>query len=446
MKIKRRQFIQTLGVGSVGGFCAKKVQGMIHENSRRPPNIIIILADDLGYGDLSCYGNTKIHTPHLDALAAGGVRFTDFHSSCSVCSPTRAGLMTGKYQQRVGIPGVLTVARHRKEGLSPDEITIPRVFHEAGYKTAMYGKWHLGYLPKFNPVQHGFDDFRGYLSGNVDYISHIDQAGVYDWWHNLESVKEEGYTTHLITKHAVQFIEENHDQPFCLYVAHEAPHYPYQGPEDPADRTVGGDFPNHGSRKDVENAYKTMVEEMDKGVGEILQKIRELDLEEDTFIFFFSDNGATKAGSNGKLRGYKGSLWEGGHRVPAIAYWPGVIPPGQICGEPAISLDIFPTILSAAKVQSPPNLKLDGVDLFPHLQKEKPIPERTLFWAFRNQKAVRKGDWKLVVTQTQKEEQIELFHLDQDISEKNNLVNEERELTDSLLKLLRSYSYELQCK
>ncbi len=437
--MKRRRFIQT--IGACGLAAANPAFGADRGGGRkkRSPNIIVIMADDLGYGDLSYYGSKRNRTPNLDALAAGGVRFTDFHSSCPVCSPTRAGLVTGRYQQRCGIPEVLTVKRHRDQGLASTETTFAKAFKSAGYATGLFGKWHLGYRPQFNPVKHGFDEFRGYLSGNVDYISHIDQAGVYDWWHNTESVEEEGYTTHLITQHAVQFIEDHQTKPFCLYVAHEAPHYPYQGPDDPADRTVGGKFSTHGSRKDIVNAYRTMVEEMDLGVGQIVKKLRELHLEQETLIFFLSDNGATKAGSNGELRGYKGSLWEGGHRVPAFACWPGTIAPGRICHSPAISLDVFPTIASATDVGIPTSLKLDGADLMPELLADKGIPKRTLFWAFKTQKAVRKGSWKLVVTMKQNKDSIELFDLSKDLGEKNNLAEKRPQLVRTLLDELRDW-------
>ena len=228
------------------------------------PNFIVIMADDLGYGDLSSYGGW-IETPHLDKLAAQGMEFTDFHSSGNVCSPTRAGLMTGRYQQRAGIPGVVfadpTNAVHY-HGLQTSEVTFAELLRGAGYSTAIFGKWHLGYYPKYNPIQHGFDSFRGYVSGNVDFISHVDQAGVYDWWHQDKHVVEEGYTTHLITTHAIEFIEANKRKPFCLYLPHEAPHYPYQGPNDPALRSVGGAFDNQGERKDIKNAYREMVQEM----------------------------------------------------------------------------------------------------------------------------------------------------------------------------------------
>ena len=193
------------------------------------------MADDLGYGDVGCYGSRRNQTPQIDALARDGMRFTDFHSSGTVCSPTRAGLLTGRYQQRSGIPAVITAANHRDVGLPLEEITFAERLKKAGYGTAMFGKWHLGYERRFNPIHQGFEQFRGYVSGNVDYVSHVDQTGIADWWDGDKLVPEQGYSTELITKHAVEYIEQNRERPFCLYVAHEAPHYPYQGPGDKAD-------------------------------------------------------------------------------------------------------------------------------------------------------------------------------------------------------------------
>ena len=203
------------------------------------PNFIIIMADDMGYGDAGCYGG-EIPTPNLDRMAKEGMRFTDFHSSGNVCSPTRAGLMTGRYQQRAGIPGVINadpkVGAHH-HGLHPEkEITFSKLLKQAGYATAICGKWHLGYTKNFNPVHHGFDRFNGFVSGNIDFHSHYDRMGVFDWWDGLELRKEEGYSTHLITKQALDFIEKSKDGPFCLYVAHEAVHAPWQGPNDPPER------------------------------------------------------------------------------------------------------------------------------------------------------------------------------------------------------------------
>lgn len=313
-RIDRRSFLRT---ALACGFAATALAA-----SQQPPNIILILADDLGYGDLNCYGNERIKSPNIDRLAAGGTRFTDFHSSGPVCSPTRAGLLTGRYQQRCGITEVIAAAGPRTTGLEPGEVTFAYRLKLAGYATGIFGKWHLGYLPRFNPDKHGFDRFLGYVSGNVDYFSHSDSSGYADWWENSKQITEDGYTTDLITKHTVRFIEDHKKGPFCVYVPYETVHAPYQGPNDRSFRTVNA--------KNAKNEppwtpgkYAEMIERMDQGIGEILAATRRLGIERNTFVFFFSDNGATNKGSNGPLRGFKGSLWEGGHREPAIAYWPG---------------------------------------------------------------------------------------------------------------------------
>ena len=361
------------------------------------PNFVIIMADDLGYGDIGCFGNPRIPTPHIDALASQGMKFTDYHSNGAVCSPTRAALVTGRYQQRAGIGGVVTAAKHRDTGLAIAETTFADVLSDNGYATAIFGKWHLGYAPEFNPSRNGFGEFRGYVSGNVDFVSHIDQAGYEDWWHQDQLVPEAGYTTHLITRHGVRFIEQNKQRPFCLYLPHEAPHYPYQGPHDPAIRVPGKPGAIQGERKDIANAYREMVVEMDKGVGEIVATLAKHNLSSNTMVVFCSDNGANARGSNGGLRGFKGQVWEGGHRVPAVASWPGTIPAGTSTAVPAMSMDWFPTMVEAAKIVLPPSVELDGVSLLPVLTQTGAVADRTLFWQVGRGTAVRRGDWKLVI-------------------------------------------------
>ena len=409
------------------------------------PNVIVILADDLGYGDIGCY-NGWIKTPQLDALASRGLRFTDFHSSGAVCSPTRAGLMTGRYQQTVGVPGVVSAAHHRDKGLALKYLTFAEVLRKAGYRTGMFGKWHLGYDPKYNPVNQGFDVFRGYVSGNVDYFSHIDQAGHYDWWNGIQQVVEEGYVTHLVTQHGLDFIETNRDRPFCLYLAHEAPHYPYQGPNDKPDRTVGGKFDNHGSRMDKKEAYREMVEAVDLGVGQIVEKLAELKLSERTLIVFSSDNGATALGSCGVLNGYKGSLWEGGHRVPAIAVWPGRIPAGKVTDETAISLDLFPTMLAVTGASVPEGHHLDGTNLLPLMTAGEPLSPRTLYWRFGKQLAMREGDWKIVRIAEKRSKATPrryLFNLADDLEEQHDLAEKDPERFEQMWKKLRLWDEQI---
>lgn len=359
------------------------------------------MVDDMGYGDAGCYGGKDFPTPSLDRMAREGMKFTDFHSSGPVCSPTRAGLLTGRYQQRAGVSGVVYAAfnRNRHHGLQMKEITFAEVLRDAGYRTGMFGKWHLGYEEQYNPTYQGFEKYVGYVSGNVDFHRHIDGAGVFDWWRQNKKTREKGYTTHLITKHAVDFIRSHQDEPFCLYIAHEAPHDPYQGPSDPPVRNEGETklIYNHREPEHAARAYREMMIEMDKGVGEVLDTLQELDLAENTFVMFFSDNGATGPGSCAGLYGMKGTLWEGGHRVPGLAWWPGRIKAGSTTDQLAITIDVMPTLLEIAGVSAPKDSPLDGISLGPVLFENAVSKPRELFWQYGQAKSMRDGDWKLVI-------------------------------------------------
>jgi len=412
------------------------------------PNLVVIMADDMGYGDASCYGNTTYRTPHLDRLADEGLKFTDFHSSGTVCSPTRAGLLTGRYQQRAGIPGVINAdpELNRHHGLAIREVTFAEVLREAGYPTAVFGKWHLGYHKRFNPVRHGFDHFRGYVSGNVDYISHFDRMGIADWWDRDRLVPEAGYSTHLITRHAVDYIKAHADRsgkkPFCLYVAHECPHSPYQGPTDKPVRSLGRSKLKGAARKDVKAAYREMMTEMDKGVGKIAEALRETGIAENTLVLFFSDNGANRNGLNGALRGHKGSVWEGGHRVPAIAWWPGTVAAGRTTSVTAITLDVMPTLIELAGARLPEGHRLDGRSLVAVLTGDKTTlrrpRKRTLFWQFGKRAAVRREDWKLVVGQLP-DVAVGLYDLRKDLGEQKNLVAAEPQMVKQLQAALEAW-------
>lgn len=387
------------------------------------------MADDLGYGDLSTYGGW-IETPNLDRMAAEGLKFTDFHSNGAVCSPTRAALMTGRYQQRAGVPVVIFAPEDRPthiDGLQDVELTFAEALRAQGYATGIVGKWHLGYYPQYNPVRHGFDMFRGYVSGNVDFFSHVDGAGRFDWWHDEEPSDEPGYVTTLINEHALRFIDERSEEPFCLYVPHEAPHYPYQGPDDdPAGfRVVGG---NSGrlqlSDEEIKERYREMVVAMDQGVGAILALLERLGIAERTLVVFLSDNGATPQGSNGALRGFKGSVWEGGHRVPALAWQPGAVPAGAETDQLAAGFDLWPTLAEMAGAPLPVDRPLDGRSLVPVLAGES-LERGPMFWSFMDGLAMREGNWKLVAGEDGREEPA-LFDLSADLGEANDLAAEER--------------------
>ncbi len=404
------RYLALISLAGTVTFAAAPPAGAQEGAAGPPPNIVVIMADDLGYGDISPYGGW-IDTPRLDRMAEEGMRFLDFHSSGNVCSPTRAGLMTGRYQQRAGIPGVLFANPARPshdDGIEAGEVTLAEALRARGYATGVFGKWHLGYRARFNPVRHGFDEFRGFVSGNIDYHSHVDTMGRADWWRDGELSAEEGYATHLVTEHALRFIDRNRDRPFFLYLPHHAPHYPFQGPADPADRAVGGDFDPRGSVANRRRAYRDMVREMDAGIGEVLDALDAHGIADRTLVWFFSDNGAAQWGSNAPLRGLKATDWEGGHRVPSIAVWPGRIPAGTESAQLASTLDVMPTLLplvgsgeapqGAGTLELPP---FDGVDLSPVLLRQEALARRQLFWGadgtFWNGAAVRDGPWKLLI-------------------------------------------------
>ena len=392
------------------------------------PNLVLIVADDLGYGDLGCYGSRLNRTPQIDALAAGGLRFTDFHSAGPMCSPTRAAMLTGLYQQRFGrlFDTAISGVRDRERGLPLAAVTIAEVLRERGYATACFGKWHLGYQSPFLPPSQGFDEFVGLASGDGDFHTHVDRSGNEDWWQGNRIRMEEGYTTELLTRHSIRFIEDHRDQPFFLYLPHLAIHFPWQGPDDPPQRQPGrsyhqdkwGLIPDRGN---VAPHVKAMIEALDAGVGRVMSALRRNGLAENTLVIFTSDNGGyltygrefRNISSNGPWRGQKTQLYEGGHRVPAIFHWPGRIKPG-VTAATAHSVDLFPTLARLADHRS---VKSDGMDLTPLLFRGEAPPARRFFWRAGAKRAVRDGEWKLV----REGKEAELFNLTADPGEGRNL-------------------------
>jgi arylsulfatase A-like enzyme len=407
------------------------------------PNIVLIMADDLGYGDVGCYGATKAKTPNIDALANSGVRLTDFHSNGPMCTPTRAALMTGRYQQRcawVDDEELSPVYREqRKEnlkqrwawGISLNEQTLPRLLQHSGYRTGLFGKWHLGYDVKFHPMNFGFDEFRGYIGGAVDYHTHVATHGSkeVDWWQDKRIENEEGYTTDLLTKYAVHFIEKNKNHPFYLYLAHEAVHTPLQG-RDP------------GKKLSPKDTYKEMIEVLDESVGAVIDTLRKNDLDKNTLVIFCSDNGPIGVGAtdNASLKGSKGSMFEGGHRVPFIARWPGVIPAGQTNDQAVMSMDLLPTFVKLADTTAPEGHQIDGMDIMPVLKDSSKQTERVLHWLFGGDWAVRQGPWKLI---GKSDRPLTLVNLEADIEEKHNVIKDKPELVSELMKLHRQWIVEV---
>ncbi len=386
--------------------------GMSKERvNTKPANIIIILADDLGCGDMSLYDGW-IETPRIDQLAREGTTFTDFHSNSSVCSPSRAAFMTGSYQQRAGIVDVI-VGFKDKEGLEPSEVTISSLLKDAGYNTAIFGKWHLGTDIRHNPINHGFDEFVGFLNGGCDYHNHQ------DWLYGTQKKDQEGYSTHIITDKSIDFIKRNKDNPFFLYVAHQAVHNFYQIPSDPPELWYR-DIPLSGT--EAQARYKVMLEDLDYNVGRLMDALKETGLDENTFVFFFSDNGDVRMSPDERpYRGGKFSNYEGGHRVPAVARWPGHIKANWTSDELIIGMDLLPTIMDFVGIDMNQKRQVDGMSIKDHLLNQSDLPDRQVFFGYEPKlgTAMREGNWKM---QT-KGDIIELYDLSRDIKETTNIAD-----------------------
>ncbi|MDV6033732.1 MAG: sulfatase-like hydrolase/transferase [Phycisphaera sp. RhM] len=388
------------------------------------PNIVVILADDLGCCDMALYDGW-VKTPRIEQMAKQGMVFTDFHTNSSVCSPTRAAFLTGRYQQRVGIVDVIVGSREPQSGISPSIPTLPRVFKDNGYATALFGKWHCGYQDQYNPVHHGFDEFVGFLNGATDYHNH----GA--WRVGLEKQNVPGYSTHIITDRSIDFIQRNKDNPFFLYVSHAAVHNPYQTVDDTPDNRVAGENPNRINDKNRDK-YSWMLRDLDNGVGQILDTLNELDLADNTLVVFFSDNGAVGMSPKEfrRLRGGKFSHYEGGHRVPAVAWWPGKIKAGSRSDKLIAGFDLFPTLTDIAGVSKDNPENLDGASFKTHLLEQKDFPDRDIFFGYEPKlgTAMRRGDWKMIV----KEENVQLFNLELDPQETTSVADQHPEVTRSM--------------
>lgn len=373
-----------------------------------------------------------IKTPRIEHMAREGMMFTDFHTNSSVCSPTRAAFQTGRYQQRVGIVDVIVGDREPDQGLLPTTPTIPRVFKDNGYATALFGKWHCGHQDKYNPVHHGFDEFVGFLNGGADYHRHG------SWRNGLEKQDVQGYGTHIINEKSIDFINRNKDKPFFLYVSHQAVHNPYQTPADMPENRIKGENMNSINDKSREK-YKVILEEMDKGVGQILDTLNDLELAENTFVFFFSDNGAVPMSPKAyrHLRGGKFSQYEGGHRVPAVAWWPGKIKPGTTSDELVVGFDFFPTFTDIAGISKDNPKNLDGVSAKDHLLKQKDFPDRDIFLGYEPKlgTAMRRGQWKMIV----KENVVQLFDLKSDRKETTNVAEHHPDITKAMRQAIEAF-------
>jgi arylsulfatase A-like enzyme len=391
------------------------------------PNVVLIITDDVGYGDIGSYGAPDIRTPNIDRLAKEGVKLTDFYAA-PTCTPTRAALMTGRYQQRVRLEQPLPSAPADGQGLAATGRSLPQLLKNAGYATALYGKWHLGYRPEFQPNAHGFDQFFGFLSGFIDYYQHTGGDGKHDLYENGEPVHVAGYMTDLITDRSVAFIEKRATQPFFLEVAYNAAHWPFQVPDKPSVAPGNARFvqPTEDPTS-TRQEYAAILERADQGVGKIMDALKRHGVERNTLVIFTNDNGGEWLSRNAPLFHRKTTVWEGGIRVPAIVRWPGRLPAGRVSSQVGITMDLTATILGAADAQIPADARLEGINLLPILEGRSPIVERTLFFRVPRQRAVRMGDWKLLAdsagggTGPGAGGPWLLFNLREDIGERNDL-------------------------
>ena len=439
MKLTRRKFVERLAVGATllsGGVRSAAVAHSAQRSStamQSRPNIVFILADDLGWGDLSCYGRPDYGTPNIDLLASRGTKFTDAYSASAVCTPTRCAYITGRYPARfkIGLEEPL-IAGNSSVGLEPDQQTIGSLLKQSGYDTALFGKWHLGFRPEWGPNAHGFDEFFGILSGAGDYFVHKNGLGEPDLYENLTPVDRNGYLTDLLTERAVNYVKKPRSAPFFLSLQYTAPHWPWQGPK--GGETVSFDDaapePAKMSRGGSLKMYAQMMKSLDDGVGRVMEAIRAAGIDKNTLVIFTSDNGGERFSYLWPFSGRKGDLLEGGIRVPAIVRWPGVVPANRVTQQMAITMDWTATILAAAKANTAAGHSLDGIDLLPILTGTKPVFDRTFFWRIYSRDAVREGKWKFV----RDGEVRRLFDLSLDQHEQADFSNEHPEILQRLMK------------
>jgi arylsulfatase A-like enzyme len=418
--------------------CAIATAGHAQAERETRPNVVLIITDDLGWADLGSYGATDVHTPNIDKLAQSGIRLTDFYANGVTCSPTRAGLISGRYQQRFGIETPLPrKAMAGDRGLPATGRSLPQLLKNHGYATALIGKWHLGYNLENSPNAHGFDYFFGLKSGYHDYYTHHGGDGEPDLWENDRPIEKKGYTTDLVTERAARFIEEHKSGPFFVDVAYTAPHWPYQVPGKPS---VAPDNARHVMPYDLTTSkrsdYVAMVEHLDGAIGELLASIDRAGVADDTIVIFTNDNGGEWLSSSAPFFGRKWTVFEGGIRVPAIVRWPGRIPAGKVSDQVGITMDLTASILAITGAPVPPETALEGTNLFPVWEGKAPEIERTLFWRAGTdsgkQTAVRRGDWKVLIDGPH----TYVFNVRTDLSERNDLAKWRQDIAQALRPLL----------
>jgi len=441
----RRDFLKTLATTTTALAVPGCAGSAARFNRKRAatPNFVIIFCDDLGYGDLGCFGSTTHRTPNLDRMAAEGIRFTSFYAAASVCTPSRAALMTGCYPLRVSMhqneEGLCVLFPVNKKGLNPNELTIAQVLKKRGYATACIGKWHLGDQPQFLPTRRGFDYYYGIPYSNDMGTEQNPSQPPLPLLRNelvVEAPADQNTLTKRYTEQVITFIRENKNRPFFIYLPHTMPHNPVHASDAFRGRSNNG-------------RYGDAVEEIDASTGQIIAALKALDLDKDTLVIFTSDNGASSrfGGGNGPLRGYKGSTWEGGMREPCIAWWPGKIPAGSTCNELACTMDLLPTFAYLAGTHPPKDRIIDGKNIWPLMSGRNgaKTPHKAFYYYQKNQlQAVRSGKWKLHLPLKPKkrhwgdpepESPLQLYDLDADIGEQNNVADKHPDVVRRLTAL-----------
>ena len=430
--VRTRIAVVAIAVACLAAATAADAQGQPASPQR--PNVVLIITDDVGYGDFGSYGAPDIRTPNIDRLAREGVKLTDFYAA-PTCTPTRASLITGRYQQRVALEEALPSEGARDRGLLPTGRSLPQLLKNNKYATGLIGKWHLGWKPEFGPNEHGFDYFFGFKSGAIDFYTHESADGSHDLFENRTPVHPDGYMTDLITDHAVRFIEQHASEPFFLDVSYNAAHWPFQVPDRPSKAPRVAYQGPLDSTAPTRQDYAAMLERADAGVGQILQKLAALGLEQNTLVIFTNDNGGEWLSRNAPLFNRKATLWEGGIRVASIFRWPARLPAGKVSDQVGIFMDLTASILAATNTPVPADARLEGINLLPILEGRSPQVERTLFWRTPTQKAVRKGDWKLLANGPL----LFLFNLRDDIGERTDLASQRIDLIRQLRPLIAAW-------
>ncbi len=396
------------------------------------PNIVFIMADDLGFADLSCNGRRDYDTSNIDRIAERGVRFTQSYANSAVCSATRTALITGRYQYRLPLGLEEPLAGKPNVGLPPSHPTLPSLLRDAGYGTALIGKWHLGSLPNFGPALSGYDHFWGIRSGAIDYYSHLNPRGEHDLWDGDATIQQTGYVTDLLGNQAVAAVERyaREDRPFLLSLHFTAPHWPWEAPGDQAvsERLLGSRLRHFDGG--TQKTYARMVQAMDRQIGRVLQALDAHGLADNTIVIFTSDNGGERFSDTWPFTGIKTELLEGGLRVPALMCWPASLPAGEVSDQVTITMDWFSTLLAAAGVAASVDYPPDGVDLLPVLGGALKAVPRKLFWRYKTnaQRAMRDGDFKYLKIQ----DNFFLFDVVADPRERGNLKDQHKDVFDRM--------------